>query len=109
MPNMKATISSHNKNILDQDGATAASSQQPRTCNCRNKPQCPLQGNCMQENVPQKRQQKTMSALLQISKSGKETIRHPSGTLTKETRLSYQNTSGNSKTERSRFALNGEY
>ena len=51
MPNMKAVISSHNKNMLAQDGATAAPLQQPRTCNCRNRPECPLQGNCMQENV----------------------------------------------------------
>ena len=51
MPNMKAVISSHNKIMLAQDSATAAPSQQPRTCNCRNKPQCPLQGSCMQENV----------------------------------------------------------
>ena len=51
MPNMKAVISSHNKIMLAQDSATAAPSQQPRTFNCRNKPQCPLQGSCMQENV----------------------------------------------------------
>lgn len=42
MPNMKAVISSHNKNVLAQDGATAAPLQQPRTCNCRNRPECPL-------------------------------------------------------------------
>lgn len=51
MPNMKAVISSHNKIIHAQDSATAAPSQQPRTCNCRNKLECPLQGSCMQENV----------------------------------------------------------
>ena len=51
MPNMKAVISSHNKIMLAQNSATAAPSQQPRTCNCRNKPQCPLKGSCMQENV----------------------------------------------------------
>ena len=52
MPNMKAVISSHNKNMLAQDhGATAAPLQQPRTCNCKNKPKCPLQGNCVKENV----------------------------------------------------------
>jgi len=52
MPNMKAVISSHNKNMLTQDhGATAAPVQQPRTCNCKNKPKCPLQGNCVKENV----------------------------------------------------------
>jgi len=49
---MKAVISSHNKNMLAQDhGATAAPVQQPRTCNCKNKPKCPLQGNCVKENV----------------------------------------------------------
>ena len=51
MPNMKAVISSHNKNMLAQDGAKAAPFQQPRTCNCKNRPECPLQGNCVQENV----------------------------------------------------------
>ena len=51
MPNMKAIISSHNKNMLAQDSATAAQTQQQRMCNCRNMPECPLQGSCMQENV----------------------------------------------------------
>ena len=52
MPNMKAVISSHNKNMLPQDhGATATPLQQPRTCNCKNRSKCPLQGNCVKENV----------------------------------------------------------
>ena len=52
MPNMKAVTSSHNKNMLAQDhGATAAPLQQPRTCDCKNRPKCPLQGNCVKENV----------------------------------------------------------
>ena len=52
MLNMKAVISSHNKNMLAQDhDATAAPLQQPRTCNCKNRPKCPLQGNCAKENV----------------------------------------------------------
>ena len=52
MPNMKAVISSHNKNMLAQEhGATAAPLQQQRTCNCKNRPKCPLQGNCVKENV----------------------------------------------------------
>ena len=29
----------------------AAPLQQPRTCNCKNSPKCPLQGNCVKENV----------------------------------------------------------
>ena len=52
MPNMKPVISSHNKNMLSQDhGATAAPLQQPRTRNCKNRPKCALQGNCVKENV----------------------------------------------------------
>ena len=51
MPNMKAIISSHNKNVLAQDGTMAAPWQQPCMCNCRKRPECPLQGNCIQENM----------------------------------------------------------
>ena len=38
--------------MLAQDhGATAAPLQQARTCNCKNRPKCPLQGNCVKQNV----------------------------------------------------------
>ena len=52
MPNMKTIISTHNKKILSQDTATPGpTQQQERTCNCRKKPECPLEGKCLQANV----------------------------------------------------------
>ena len=46
--NMKSVISSHNKNVLSNFNS---STQQPDTCNCRKKPDCPLEGECLQSNV----------------------------------------------------------
>ena len=46
MPNMKSIISSHNKHVLSN-----STTQQPDTCNCRKKPDCPLEGKCLQTNV----------------------------------------------------------
>ena len=52
MPNMKTIISTHNKKMLSQDTATPGpTQQQERTCNCRKKPECSLEGNCLQANV----------------------------------------------------------
>ena len=48
MPNMKPVISSHNKYILSN---FSSPTQQPDTCNCRKKPDCPLEGKCLQSNV----------------------------------------------------------
>ena len=48
MPNMKSIISSHNKYILSN---ATTPTQQPDTCNCRKKPDCPLEGKCLQANV----------------------------------------------------------
>ena len=48
MPNMKSVISSHNKYVLSN---LNSSTQQPDTCNCRKKPDCPLEGKCLQSNV----------------------------------------------------------
>ena len=45
---MKSVISSHNKNVLSNFNS---STQQPDTCNCRKKPDCPLEGKCLQSNV----------------------------------------------------------
>ena len=36
---------------LSQDTATSGPTQQERTCNCRKKPECPLEGKCLQANV----------------------------------------------------------
>ena len=48
MPNMKSIISSHNKHVLSK---ATTPTQQPDTCNCRKKPDCPLEGKCLQVNV----------------------------------------------------------
>ena len=48
MPNMKFVISSHNKYVLSNFNPPT---QQPDTCNCRKKPDCPLEGKCLQSNV----------------------------------------------------------
>ena len=45
MPNMRATILQHNNRLLRSDAAPA-----PSGCNCR-KYDCPLQGNCLAENL----------------------------------------------------------
>ena len=50
-----------------------------------------------------------MSDSPQISKNGIETIKHPSSTAAKGTRPSYPNTSGTSRTDKSRFTLTGEF
>ena len=46
MPNIASIITSHNKTVL-QTKEEAPS----RTCNCRVKASCPLNGNCLQKNV----------------------------------------------------------
>ena len=51
MPNMTTIISSHNKKIISQDTATLTPTQQERTCTCRKKSECPLEGKCLQANV----------------------------------------------------------
>ena len=48
MPNMKSIISSHNKHVLSSANTPT---QQLDTCNCRKKPDCPLEGKCLQSNV----------------------------------------------------------
>ena len=86
MPNMKAVISSHNKNMLAQDhGATAAPLQQPRTCNCKNRSKCPLQGNCVKENVVYQATEITTETYVGLASNFKEryrnhqtSFRHPS-------------------------------
>ena len=48
MPNVKNIIDSHNKSKIKT--GTATEQQEPK-CNCRKKPDCPLNGNCQQTNV----------------------------------------------------------
>ena len=48
MPNIKAEIHKHNKNTLEKD-----QQKHPDThlCNYANKKQCPLNGQCLTENI----------------------------------------------------------
>ena len=46
MPNLKQTISAHNKSVLKTTNATSTVSTQPKSCNCWPNTVCPLDGNC---------------------------------------------------------------
>ena len=46
MPNMKSRINIHNKTVTK-----AQPSAQTRTCNCINKSKCPLNNNCLSNNI----------------------------------------------------------
>ena len=46
-PNMKRLISSHNAKVIRNSEAPPA----VRTCNCRNKENCPLDGKCLTDNL----------------------------------------------------------
>ena len=48
MPNMGNIIQSHNKTILGSQNDTAPNT---RTCNCRNKSSCPLDGKCLTPSI----------------------------------------------------------
>ena len=49
MPNIASQISGHNKKTLEKSEQT----NQPETamCNCRDKPQCPLNGECLAHSI----------------------------------------------------------
>lgn len=49
LPNMKAIIQRHNDTVLETGSEDTASSK--RTCNCRVKANCPLEGKCLTRNV----------------------------------------------------------
>ena len=48
MQNMKHIISNHNKTVLE---STKVKESQGKTCNCRDKQSCPLNGQCLQRGV----------------------------------------------------------
>ena len=50
MPNIKSMIASHNKKTIPKT-PTVPQHQQEKECNCRKKPECPLEGKCLQTNV----------------------------------------------------------
>ena len=50
MPNMKSTIASHNKTVLSNYTSTSATDH-IKECNRRKKEQCPLEGQCLANNI----------------------------------------------------------
>ena len=51
MPNVASIIASHNKHLLTIDAKPPDNPPTTRTCNCRIKESCPLNGRCLQESV----------------------------------------------------------
>ena len=54
MSNTKQIIDNHNKRLLNSSGNTsvpADNTKNNKTCNCRQKNACPLNGNCLQSSV----------------------------------------------------------
>ena len=49
-PSMKQLIDGHNKAILKKDNQPVQD-QNVKACNCRNKNDCPLQGECLQKEI----------------------------------------------------------
>ena len=47
MNNIKAVIEKHNRKILSETNEN----ENIRTCNCRNRQDCPLNGKCLQSNI----------------------------------------------------------
>ena len=45
MDNMEKLVKKHNSNILEKDDTMK------RTCNCRVKNECPLDGKCLSSNI----------------------------------------------------------
>jgi hypothetical protein len=50
MPNMKSIIASHNRSLLNKQH-NENSTDIRKKCNCRVKHQCPLNGNCLINNI----------------------------------------------------------
>ena len=51
MNNITDRIKSRNNKILKQQQQQRSSTEQQQTCNCRQKSECPLNGNCLQSGV----------------------------------------------------------
>ena len=51
MPNVASIIKSHNNRVLRSDSSSAQTGRAGRRCNCRNRSQCPLNGECLTSSI----------------------------------------------------------
>ena len=51
MPNIASKIASHNKKLLNREKVSDTEEPASKTCNCRKKFECPLDGNCLTDSV----------------------------------------------------------
>ena len=51
MPNIKQTISAHNKSLIQKDRLKEQEKESGNNCNCRNKKECPLPDGCLTSSV----------------------------------------------------------
>ena len=100
--NMSSIIKSHNAKILANSGTRAES----KSCNCRNKDLCPLDGACLVNNIVYKATVTTHPAKQRFilawqstaSKLDTTTTSSLSSIVSIPTTLSYQSTSGTKET-----------
>ena len=58
MPNMSNIITKHNKKVLNKKVET-----EKRTCNCRDKSSCPMEGKCLSKCIVYKADVKTANEM----------------------------------------------
>ena len=51
MPNVKQLIDGHNRAILNNNGIAQPRQDEEKKCNCRKKEECPLNGECLVNEV----------------------------------------------------------
>ena len=51
MPNVASIIKSHNNQVLRNDNPSAQTRSADRRCNCRNRHQCPMNGDCLATSI----------------------------------------------------------
>ena len=117
MPNMKSIIASHNKTVLPNYTSTTAM-EHVKECNCRKKEQCPLEGQCLKNNIVYQATvtiNTTTETYIGLATNFKKRYRNHTSSFQNhkkqnETELSMQaSTFGHLKTETNPSTSNGEY
>ena len=94
MPSVKQIIDGHNKAILKKAQVTTPQRDEGKKCNCRKKEDCPLNGECMVDEVvyqatatPKTQQKHTSASQRTTSRQGMGTITCPLDTKREKVRL----------------------